>query len=825
MAITDFERWTAECREGQLRPRPRLTLSRTGPTNRAAAPVPQERVGAELLSRQKERAALNGFVSRVRGGAGEALVLRGEAGIGKSSLLDHLSRTASGSTVTRTTGIPAEQQLEFAALQALCGGFLDRVDRLAEPQREALGVALGLRAGPAPDRLLVGLGFLALLSDLAADGPLLCLVDNAHWLDRSSMQACSFAAHRLTTSSIGMVFATLDSFAPAGLAGLADLVVGRLTEGDSKALLRSEIVGPVDEAVLDRIVSDARGNPSCLLDFARRVKPGTFAGGFSTPSISSAPEPLERMFQQRYRSLPGETRQLLLLAAAEPTFDPVLIQRAARLAQLGPDAGAPAVEAGLIDAGHELRFCHPLVRSAIYRDSSASNRLRAHQALADADGIDAVRRSWHRGHATLGPDDEVAAELWRAAGPAQARGGLAAAAAFHEQAANLTADPGTQASRQLEAAEISYRAGNLHSGQRLVTAALAGLLDDVGLARAWHLQARIAASSDRGHNALVALLDAARALEARQAGRALDAYGDAVGLALDGGHLLPRTTAFRLARAALDAGERASGTQAPPHPGRLLLAGLATVTTSGLGDAIPLLRQALLAHRPAEAPEEEDLRWTSLAVEVAHAIWDDERWWSLAQRAARMARGRGELTALPRTLTDLAELHVMSGEMALAEALLAEATAAAEVTGSLAPAYGRLAITAWKGHPAELSQLIDQFSAEMAQREEGKWATACSSAAAVLNNGLGDYAAALVAAEACSCRRDELRGETHALAELVEAAARTGQADRGAAALVRLSELTRHSHTDWARGLEARRGPSCRKATPPSLSTRWPSTA
>src|SRR5580704_14243977 len=428
----------------------------------------------ELRGRPHEIGFLDRLVEAVRAGESRALVLSGEAGVGKTALLDYVAGHASGCRVVRATGVQSEMELAFAGLQQLCKPLLDYLDRLPGPQRKALQTAFGLSAGPAPDRFLVGLAVLSLLSDAAGEQPLICLVDDEQWLDRASAQALGFAARRLEAESVGLVFAARQP--SDDVAGLAELVIEGLREVDARALLDSVLTGPLDERVRNLIVAETRGNPLALLELPRGLTPAELAGGFGFPGATPISGRVEESFRRRVGVLPAQTRRLLMIAAADPTGDPGLVWRAAGRLGIGAEAAAPATEAGLVEFGAWVVFRHPLVRRAIYQSASPLQRQEVHRALAEVTDpqADPERRAWHRAQAAPGPDEEVAEELERSAGRAQARGGLAAAAAFVERAALLTPEPNRRAQRLLAAARAKRDAGALDVALGLLVAVEAG---------------------------------------------------------------------------------------------------------------------------------------------------------------------------------------------------------------------------------------------------------------------------------------------------------------------------------------------------------------
>jgi predicted ATPase len=494
------------------------------------------RVGG-LMGRRGECGVLDQLIDAVRAGKSRALVVRGEPGVGKSALLDYLAGRAAGCRVVRAAGVEPETELAFAGLHQLLAPVLDRVEGLPGPQRDALRTAFGLSAGPAPDRFLVGLAVLGVVSEAAAERPLVCLVDDVQWLDRASVQALGFVARRLAAEPVGLVFAAT---APgAELAGLPELVVEGLREEDARVLLDSVLAGPVDARVRDLIVAETRGNPLALLELPRGLSPAELAGGFGLPAAGSLPGRIEESFRRQLAGLPEQTRRLLVLAAADPSGDPLLVWRAAGRLGIPVGAGAPAVEAGLVEFGARVRFRHPLARLAAYQSAPAQQRQEVHGALAAATdaAADPDRRAWHRAQAAPGPDEEVAAELERSAGRAQARGGLAAAAAFLERAALQTPGPACRAQRLLAAARAKCDAGELDAALGLLVAAEAGPLDARQAAEMESLRGQIAADQYRGGDAARLLLSAARRFEPVDVGLARETYLEALAAALVAGEL------------------------------------------------------------------------------------------------------------------------------------------------------------------------------------------------------------------------------------------------------------------------------------------------
>ena len=771
-------------------------------TQRADLPpvLPQEAAQCRLVGRGRECEVLNRLVAEVRTGQSRTLVVHGEAGAGKTALLEYLLEQAAGCRIARAVGVESETGLAFAGLHQLCAPFLDRLERVPGPQRDALRTAFSMREGATPDRFAVGLAVLSLLSEVAGERPLVCVADHAQWLDRASGQALAFVARHLGATPIAMVCAVRQPGHQHDLTGLPELVVHGLAERDARALLTSVVAGPLDEQVRDRIVAETRGNPGAMLELASGLSPDGLAGGFGLPGASAWPGRAEEGFRSRLGALPAGTRRLLLIAAAEPVGDPLLVWRAAVRMGITIEATAPAAEAGLIEPGGQVQFCHPLVRSAVYRAAPAQDRQDVHRALAavTASGADPDRRAWHRAHATAGPDENVAAELERSAGRAQARGGLAAAAAFYARAADLTAEPARQAQRALAAAQAKHEAGAPDAALRLLARACAGPLDELGRARAELLRAQVAADPGSCRDAAPRLLTAARRLEPLHAGLAREAYRDAFQAALICGRLATSAGMLEVAKAA-----RAAPAPQPPHASDLLLDGLAVLTVEGYETGTPMLQRALGAFRERD-DSGPGLCWLPLACRMTRDVWDDESWYALSARLTGVTRATGALAMLPAALFGGVTIRLLTGEMDAAVSMAAEAEAIARATDNPVGPHGPMLLAAWQGRDAETFQLIAGAIREMATRGEGQWLTTAHWATAVLCNGLGRYDEALAAAEQGSAYPDELGLATWSMAELIEAAARTGAPGRAGTALRRLSETTRASGTDWALGTEAR---------------------
>jgi DNA-binding CsgD family transcriptional regulator len=754
---------------------------------------------AQLMGRSAECAALDRLLEAVRAGKSRALVVHGEAGVGKTALLEYLAGQASGCWVERAVGVQSEMELAFAGLHQLCAPMLDRLGRLPTPQRDALRTAFGMSSGPAPDRFLVALAVLGLLSEVAGERPLICLVDDEQWLDHASAQALGFVARRLGAESVGLVFGAR---VPTGdLAGLPELEVAGLRKSDAGALLDLALTGPIDARVRDQIVAETQGNPLALLELPRGLTPSELAGGFGLPGAASLPDRIEESFRRQLDALPAETGRLLLLAAAEPYGDLSLIWRAAERLGIPIQAAAPAIEAGLVKFGTRVRFRHPLMRSASYRAASVSDRQAVHRALAEATdaGAEPERRAWHRAQAAAGPDEEVAAELERSAGRAQARGGLAAAAAFLERSVLLTADPARRADRTLAAAQANLQAGAFGTALELAAAAEAGPLDELQSARVDLLRGQIVFASGLGSDAPPLLLKAAKRLESLDLELARETYLGAWGAALFTGRLAGAGDLLEVSRAA-----RALPPLAHPRRGvGLLLDGLALLTTDGPAAAAPVLRQAARTFAGSDALMAEGLRWGWIAYGAASTLWDDDGWHTILLRQVGLARRVGALDHLPILLGALVMAAVWRGDLAGAASLIVEADAATEATGSRIAPYAAMLLASLRGHQDEAAPLIEATIAVAPARGQEAAATYAHWVGAILRNGLGHYEEALAAAQQASEDR-HLYVSTWVLPELIEAAARSGNTHMAGDALDRLTETTRAGGTDCGLGIQAR---------------------
>jgi DNA-binding CsgD family transcriptional regulator len=768
----------------------------------SGASLPVLSSGGTLVGREREREVLERLLDGVRGGRGGVLVVHGEPGVGKTALLEHTVQTARGFRIVRTLGVEAELELPFTAVQQLCAPFLDLMERLPQPQRRALGVASGQMGGPAhlaPNPFLVGLAVLGLLAEAAEQQPLMCVVDDAQWLDSASARTLAFVARRLLAERIALVFATREL--GDSLAGLPELTVGPLGHRDARALLESVLPARLDTRVLQRIVLETHGNPLALLELPRGLSPAQLAGGFGLPSAVPLSASIEESFTRRLARLPHDARRLLLIAAADPVGDPALVWRAAER------VGIPASAADRLESEHLLvlvprvAFRHPLVRSAVYGAAGVSERREVHRALAEATDpeLDPDRRAWHRAHAAARPDEEVAAELERSAVRAQARGGSAAAAAFLERAAALTPDPAQRAQRMLTAAGAKRDAGDLEGARGLSADIEAGALDKLGGARVDLLQARIAMEQRRGGDAGRLFMAAASRFETIDPELAHETYLEALG-----GALASDIEVIGGAPAVAAAARAAPAQTVPLRTADVVLDAFAIRLTAGYAAAAPTLARALELLLESDASQEDGGRWLSLSSAresniVALELWDDEALDLLAVRQVQVAREMGALGHLQFALSFLARSRMLAGEFTAAGLLIDEARSIAEASGNPPLVNAPMILAAWRGHEPNASELIEAASDEAAAR---RW-TSNNYARSVLYNGLGRHDAARDAAWE-AFQPNPIGYGSLLLPELAEAASRTDDRTLLGHALEWLSERTGVISSRWASGMEAR---------------------
>lgn len=734
-----------------------------------------------LLGRQYETQRLRELIDAARTGLGGVLVLRGEAGIGKSTLLEHAEEAASGFRVLRAGGSQLEAELPFAGLHQLCLPVLGHLSELPAEHRQALRIAFDLASGApgTPDVFQVGLATLGLLTAAAQERPVLCVVDDAHWLDAASSKALTFLARRVSAEPVAMVLAVRPPYETGELNVLPSLSVDGLSDADARALLAARSHETLDEQVRDRLVAEARGNPLALV-----VLPG--AGGFAPPRPTSVPTRVGHEFRTMFSGLPAPARLLLTIAGADPTGDPGLLWPAARGLDIDlPSAGAAATATGLVEFGTRVHFFHPLARSAAYDAATAGERRLAHRVLAEVTDpvADPDRRAWHRAQAAAVPDEDVAAELERSASRARARGGAVATAAFLERAAELSLDAAQRIERTLAATRAHLDAGATDRAARLLGTADGSGLDTFQQAQTDLLRGRIALVRADDTEGPAWMLRAARRLAPLDPERSRESYLEALETSLLVGRPNGLTDMVL-----------AEAKSAPPHPPDILDA-LEVLTTHGHRAAVPLIREALDG---AEGP-----LWTrhpALAIILAAELWDTDTHTRIIDWLLESGRESGSPLVLRLGLAQAASAAALTGDLDRAMATIAEEAAIADATGAPQVSYHRLQLAAMRGRREEASALFDAVLATATAT--GQMVSNVHWANAVLNNGLGRYEEALAAARRATAD-GELFTAGFTLPELVEAAVRCGERAAAVAALAELTERTEACGTPSGLGIAA----------------------
>lgn len=765
-----------------------VTMQRTGEAS------------GRLLGRRRECAVVDDLLQAARDGQGAAMVLRGEPGIGKSALIEYARASAQGFRVISVAGVEAETELAFGGLHQLCAPLLDRFAQLPAPQRAALETAFGMSAGSPPDRFLVGLAVLSLLGDAAQDEPVICLVDDAQWLDEISAQTLSFVARRLVAERVVMLFAERVPATRAFFERLPALQIVGLADHDARALLQTVAPGQLDIRIREQILAEARGNPLAILELPRDRTPLSAADPVGTDGQPLASR-IETGFLHRIETLAPATRQLLLVAAAEPVGDAALLQRAGERMGIDVDEAAREAEnAGLVTRRGMVRFRHPLVRSAAYRGATPQERRRAHQALADAidPASDPDRRLWHLASAAPEPAESVATQMEQAASRSMERGGVAAAAAFLDRASRLTPDPAQRGKRALAAAQAKSQAGAYDEALELLDIASLSPLSAYDEARTDLVRGRLQFFSRSAAKGLPLLLSAAERLERFDPKLAKETYRDAMYAALTAGKLAGGSIG-QVASAVLNMTISSEPTRAD-----LLLVGLSRVIADGYAAGLPQIQRALRSYRTAALPPDEALGWLPLVCRVAHNAWDFDTWSSLSGSLVELARGTGALSVLPSALLLRLSNRVFAGELAVADALVSEAANVGDVTGSNVLAhYAALVVDPWTGRESQALRTIQTVTDDFLLRGEGKVSTATGWAAAVLYNGLGRYDEAFDAARRGASYPTEMGLSSSAMVELVWAAAHLGRPGEATAEARRVVEMAAASGTDWALGTAA----------------------
>ena len=759
-----------------------------------------------LRGRQSECESLMALLGEARDGRSQAIVLSGEAGIGKTALLHYLLENADGCRVSRAAGVESEMQFAFASLQQLCVPFLDGLDRLPPPQRSALDTTFGLASGPPPDRFVVGLGVLNLLSSAAEEQPLLCVVDDAQWLDQASAQTLEFVARRLRAEPVAIVFALRTTDDLPTLTALPQLPLHGLGNPEAADLLDSVLAGRLDSQVRDRLLAESHGNPLALLELPRQLTSAGRTLGIGNSASSSLAERIEDGYLRKLQGLSPHARQLLVLAAADPLGDVDLVHRAGQRLGIDDKDISDAESTGLIELRHRVEFRHPLVRSAVHRSAVPEDRRAAHQALAEVtDPVeDPDRYAWHRSRAALGPDEAVATALEQSADRALGRGGLTAAAGFLEAAATLTPAPDHRARRSLAAAQAKASAGAFGDALSLLAAAQAGPLDDLDSARVDLLQAQISYHSEGGNKGLPLLLDAASRLEPLDPRLARETYLDAFAAAMFAGRLASGS-GIGMRQVA----EAMGGIRLPAEAGKsdVMLRGIAELFTDGYAAAAPALLDTVRAFGSDELTLDESVRFAWLAACAATDLFDDANWGVLTHRHLTAIREIGALAVLPVALTSRIIYDLYSGDLAEAEALVAECAWVADVTGgqnTMMP-YGDVCLSAVRGDAERAEPQFRTLLEDITARGEGVGLNMIGWFQAVMFSGLGRHTEALTAARMAADSPLELGPPKWALAEVVEAGVHTGNTAEASVAFEQLSAFTQASGTDAALGVEAGR--------------------
>jgi DNA-binding CsgD family transcriptional regulator len=758
------------------------------------------------VGRATELRTVEELLTRVRAGQGAALVLVGEPGIGKTTLVRHAARAAEDMQTLDVVGAESERQMAYAALHRLLLPHLDRLDRLPPPQRAALTAAFGQTDGPAPDRFRIGLGALTLLADVAGDRPLLCTVDDAHWLDPETLEALAFVARRLQADRIGVLLALRegDPAASTAVRGLPTLRVGGLSSSSSRELLSRAVPGRLDDAVATQVAAETGGNPLALLTLVEQLTAEQLAGRAALPVPLPAAAQVRRWFLSRVRALPAPTQLLLLVASLAQPEDPPSLWRAAAELGLGPLDADPAIAEGIVTIGREITFRHPLLRSAVHAGATVADRRRAHAALAAAipAGSDPERRAWHLAAATPGTDDEAAEDLELAGERVRNRGGYATWAAFLERSADLTADPEHRARRFVAAARAHLYAGSPDLAQAALDRAAPGVAGVVVRARAEQVRAAISSYHYRHAEVPARLLRALAAAGPADPQLTRDLLWEAMRTAVMARDALRGTTLPEVARTALSA--LADLGPGPADSDRLLRA-FAVRIAVGAEPAVPLFREAVTG-LAAGGPVRTDAGGrVLLAVLAADELWDDDGGRVLLDRVMRFDREHGDLNELALALRCSVAGLVRAGRF---DDALASQQEAAELTRTMGmPPTGDadlVELWAWQGREAEARTagdlLVDRWAGQAGM---GVMATVARQALGILELGLGRYEQALDLARRVY-DEDAAGFANLGLADLVEAGVRAGDLVAAEAGLARLAARAGASGTPWALGLLAR---------------------
>ncbi len=770
----------------------------------AESPAARTEPGA-LVGRAADCRALESMVQAVSRGLSRSMVIVGEPGIGKTSLLQYAARTAGGLRAVSIAGVESELRLGFAAVHRMLVPYLDRIGTLPAPQRDALRSAFGLAAGPPADRFLVGLGALTLFAEVAAEQPLIWLVDDAQWLDRESLEVLGFVGRRLYADSIGLLFGAREpSPGLMALDGLPARHLGGLEPAAARALLATTVSGPLNARVAARIITETGGNPLALLEVAGLLRPDQLAGRSPLPQWLPVGRRMQGHFLRQVKMLPADTGSLLLLASAASNGDPAALWRAAARLGLGPDAAEPAVAQDIVSLEPRVAFRHPLIRSAVYEGARPGDRRKIHDALASIAERDGYpdQAAWHRAAAAVVPDADVAADLERSAARAERRGGYVAQAAFLARAAELTPGAGDRAVRLFAAAQAHLVAGDGPLAEASLDQA-APRLDEAGMhVAAQRLRASIAVFFSRHKDAPALLLGTVGAVDPPDGPLIRELLFEAMQAALVARQYTSGTTPVDVAKAALQAPRDPA---LPPTVTDLLLDGFATRTAVGYAPAVPWLRSAVAALSVAEKTAQVGIPATILGWFAADDLWDDQGRQVALERAEAIQRRHGALGALRITLAGLTTGEAWAGRPGEAEARYLEAAEISSLIGVPAPATTGvlLELRAWQGREQE-SRALAEMTAQWGQdRGAAILEVFALMGLTILELGLGRYAEAL--SWGVRIYDDDPPGfGNRILPEIVEAAARSGEHRAARAALGRLTDRATASGTPWALGMLAR---------------------
>jgi DNA-binding CsgD family transcriptional regulator len=761
---------------------------------------------AVLIGRRGEQRVVADLLAAMRRGRSGVLVIRGEPGIGKTALLADSLALASDSRIVTISGAESEIELAYAGVQQLCAPFLNYLDALPGPQKNALRVALGSQeaaAGGTPDRLLVGLALLTLLGEAARDRPVVCIVDDAQWVDAASLDAIGFVARRLLADPIAIFFAARQLGAEHQLSGLPELELGGLEDADARALLREMVPGRLDERAREVLLAESGGNPLALLELHKALNPEELAGGYGLAQAASRISRISSSFERRLNELPSETVLLMLIAAADAAARSDWLWAAAERLGLDASVAQPAEDAGLITVFDGLRFRHPLIRSAVYRTAPIAARHRVHAALAQVITGSAAdeHRAWHRAKAAPRPDEQIATELLRASERAGARGGVAAAAAFLALSADLTSDAELRVQRRLKAANAKLDAGAPAAASELMVSISAENDSEHVGARIALLRAKLAFAINRGRDAPPLLLAAAERLSRLDPLLSRETYLAALMAAMNVGRLPADERS--MARSIAEAARSAPPAAEPPRAVDLLLDGLVVRLTDGYAAAAPLLTRGLREYLREDALGTADPRWHGVTHRVCLDLFDRAASNALAARQVEMLRAAGELTVLPAVLYQYAGLCITEGRFNQATGLIVEAEAVIAATGAPPLASIRPYLAAYRGQEQLCRTLVESAIGDATIRGEGGEVTVALCSKAILHNSYGQYAEALEACAAVSSF-DDVGNYGYMLVEMIEAATRCGEGQVAAEALERLTERADASGSKTAQGLAAR---------------------